>query len=177
MAGNLFSGWYGRRSSKPYFDELPRIAAGEYKHLAPSVLILTAAGQSYIVHLVRITPGCMTAPRFICACCGRYCRVVYLRKVACCYRCAGAIYRTHSLSPANRAVCRARKIFRARKLEPGRPAWKPKWQRWATYDRLEAAADAVWPIIERDDNAFADAIARIRDLKPKKRGRPRKSAG
>jgi hypothetical protein len=74
-----------------------------------------------------------------------------------------------------RAVRRANKIFK-RKLEPGRPAWKPKWQRWATYERLEAAADAVWPIIERDDNAFHNTITRIRDLKPKKRGRPRKAA-
>lgn len=173
MAGNLFSGWYGRRSGRPYFDELPRIAAGEYKHLAPGLLTLTAAGQRFTVRLVRVLSGCMTAPRLICARCGRSCRVIYLRGMACCYRCTGAIYRTHSESPARRAVRRAMKIFR-RKLEPGRPAWKPKWQRWATYDRLEAAADAVLPIIERDDNAFDDAIARIRDLKPKKRGRPRK---
>lgn len=175
MAGNLFSGWYGRRSGKPYFDELPRLAAGEYRHHAPGLLILNTAGQSYTVRLVRVPSGCMTAPRLICARCGRSCRVVYLRTVACCYRCTGAIYRTHSESPARRAVRRAKKIFK-RKLEPGRKYWKPKWQRWATYDKLEAAADAVLPIIERGDNAISDAIARIRDLKPKKRGRPRKQA-
>lgn len=175
--GTLFSGWYGRRSAKPYFDELPRLAAGEYKHLAPGLLTVTAAGQSYTVRLVRVPSGCMTAPRLICARCGRGCKVLYLRGMACCYRCAGARYRTHSESPMRRAVRRAKKIFRRCKIEPGRPAWKPKWQRWATYDRLEAAAEAVWPIIERDDNALYDSIARIRDMKPKKRGRPRKAAG
>lgn len=175
MAGTIFSGWYGRRSGRPYFDELPRIAAGEYKHLAPGLLTVIADAKSYAVRLVRIPSGCMTAPRLICARCGRGCKVLYLRGMACCYRCAGARYRSHSESPMRRAVRRAKKIFK-RKLEPGRPAWKPKWQRWATYDRLEAAADAVWPIIERDDNAFNDSIARIRDMKPKKRGRPRKQA-
>jgi hypothetical protein len=176
VAGTIFSGWYGRRSGRPYFDELPRIAAGEYKHLAPGLLTVIADAKSYAVRLVRIPSGCMTAPRLICARCGRGCKVLYLRGMACCYRCAGARYRSHSESPMRRAVRRAKKIFK-RKLEPGRPAWKPKWQRWATYDRLEAAADAVWPIIERDDNALHDSIARIRDLKPKKRGRPRKVAG
>ncbi len=175
MAGTIFSGWYGRRSSKPYFDELPRLAAGEYKHLAPGLLILTAAGQSFTVRLVRVSSGCMTAPRLICARCGKACRVLYGLGAARCHVCTPAIYRTHSESPMRRAVRRAKKIFK-RKLEPGRPAWKPKWQRWKTYDRLEAAADAVLPIIERDDNFFHDSIARIRDLKPKKRGRPRKSA-
>lgn len=176
MAGTIFSGWYGRRSGRPYFDELPRLAAGEYKHLTPGLLIVTAAGQSYTVRLVRVPSGCMTAPRLICARCGKACRVLYGLGAARCHVCTPAIYRTHSESPMRRAVRRAKKIFK-RKLEPGRPAWKPKWQRWATYDRLEAAAEAVWPIIERDDNALDDSIARIRDMKPKKRGRPRKSAG
>jgi hypothetical protein len=175
MAGTIFSGWYGRRSGRPYFDELPRLAAGEYKHLAPGLLIVTAAGQSYTVRLVRVPSGCMTAPRLICARCGKACRVLYGLGAARCHVCTPAIYRTHSESPMRRAVRRANKIFK-RKLEPGRPAWKPKWQRWATYERLEAAADAVWPIIERDDNAFHNTITRIRDLKPKKRGRPRKAA-
>ena len=176
MSGTISSGWYGRRSGRPFFDELPRLAAGECGHLGPGWLTATADGKSYTVQLVHLPVGCMIVPRLICAVCRRACRVVYLRGMACCYRCAGARYRSHSESPMRRAVRRAKKIFK-RKLEPGRPAWKPKWQRWATYDRLEAAADAVWPIIERDDNALHDSIGRIRDMKPKKRGRPRKSAG
>ena len=176
MAGTIFSGWYGRRSGRPYFDELPRLAAGELKRHASGLLTVTAAGNIYTVRLVQIPVGCMTVPRLICSVCRRACKVVYLRGMACCCRCTNARYRSHSESPMRRAVRRAKKIFK-RKLEPGRPAWKPKWQRWATYDRLEAAADAVWPIIERDDNALHDSIARIRDMKPKKRGRPTKSAG
>lgn len=45
MAGTIFSGWYGRRSGRPYFDELPRLAAGERKHLAPGLLTATAGTE------------------------------------------------------------------------------------------------------------------------------------
>jgi hypothetical protein len=94
MAGTIFSGWHGRRSGKPYFDELPRLAAGDCKHLDPGLLAVTADGKDYAVRLVRIPSGCMTRPAFICASCGKHCRVVYLRGIACCYRCTGAIYRS-----------------------------------------------------------------------------------
>jgi len=75
-----------------------------------------------------------------------------------------------------RAVRRAEKIFK-RKLEPGRPAWKPKWQRWATYDWLEAAAEAVLPIIERAESAPYDLLAKADATRRKrrKRGRPPKA--
>ena len=73
-----------------------------------------------------------------------------------------------------RAVRRAKKVFK-RTLEPGRPAWKPKWQRWKTYDRLEAAADAVLPIIEADENALYDALEAKLDAPKRKRGRPVKA--
>lgn len=175
MAGTIFSGWYGRRSGRPYFDELPRLAAGEYKHLAPGLLIVTAAGQIYTVRLVQLRVGCMTAPRLICACCRRPCRVLYLHHTVCCYRCAGARYRSHSESPMRRAVRRAEKVWRQCKIDYKRPEGKPRWMRWPTYERLSAAADAVWPIIERADSAPYAAIAKLRAPR-RKRGRPRKSA-
>ena len=174
MSGTIFSGWFGRRSGRPYYDELPRIAAGEYKHLAPGLLIVTAAGQSYTVRLVRVPSGCMTAPRLICASCGRACRVVYLRGMACCCRCAGARYRSHSESPMRRSVRRAEKVFRRWKIEPGRKEWKPKWVRWATHRRLTAEAQAVSPIIEAAESAPYAAIAKLRAPR-RKRGMPRKS--
>lgn len=74
-----------------------------------------------------------------------------------------------------RAVRRAEKVWGKCKHDFKRPSAKPKWMRWATYDRLEAAADAVWPIIERDDGAPYAVIAKLRAPR-RKRGRPRKSA-
>lgn len=176
MTGTIFSGWYGRRSGRPYFDELPRLAAGECKHLAPGWLTATADGKSYTAQLVQVRVGCMTVPRLICAYCRRTCRVLYLRHTACCCRCAGARYRSHSESPMRRAVRRAEKVWRRCKHDFKRPSAKPKWMRWATYERLSAAADSVWPIIERDDCAPYAAIAKLRAPR-RKRGRPRKSAG
>jgi len=174
--GGIFSGWYGRRSGKVYFDELHRLAAGDCKHLAPGLLTARAEGKIYNVQLVRVPSGCMTAPRLICSVCRRTCRVVYLRRVACCYRCAGARYRSHSESPMRRAVRRAEKVWRQCKHDTKRPKGKPKWQRWPTYERLSAAAEEVFPTIERADFALYDSIARVRNVTPKKRGRPRKQA-
>lgn len=132
-------------------------------------------GQTFTVRKIIVPIGCMEdVPRLICSKCGRTCRVVYLRDMACCYRCTGARYRTQAESPMRRAVRRAKKAFRAQKLEPGRPAWKPKWQRWETYDRLEAAADAALPIIEADENALHDEIDKL-SAPRRKRGRPVKA--
>jgi len=76
-----------------------------------------------------------------------------------------------------RAVRRAKKAFRAQKLEPGRPAWKPKWQRWKTYDRLEAVVDAALPIIEADENALHDAIDKLEARLEAKLSAPRRKRG
>jgi hypothetical protein len=176
MAGTIFSGWYGRRSGRPFFDELPRLAAGEYKHLAPCLLTATVAGNCYAVRLVQLRVGCMTVPRLICASCRRPCRVLYLRGTACCCRCAGARYRSHSESPMRLAVRRAEKVWRKCKHDFKRPEGKPRWQRWPTYERLSAAADAVWPIIDAADSAPYAVIAKLRAPR-RKRGRSRKEAG
>jgi hypothetical protein len=182
MAGTIFSGWHGRRSGKPYFDELPRLAAGDCKHLDPGLLAVTADGKDYAVRLVRIPSGCMTRPAFICASCGKHCRVVYLRGIACCYRCTGAIYRSHSESPMRRAVRRATTIWRKCETDYKRPYGKPRWQRWPTFEKLSAEAEAAWPIIERDDCAIPVALARFeasleakRNAGKAKRGRPPKA--
>ena len=176
--GGIFSGWFGRRNPRPYFDELPRLVAGKCKHLSPGLLTATAAGQTYTVQLVHVPVGCMIQPRLICSLCGRACRVVYLRGMACCYRCTSARYRTHSESPMRRSVRAALKVWRQGKTDYKRPAGKPKWQRWPTYERLSAAGNAVWPVIERDDFAPYDSLQRaLTAMKPKKRSRPRKPAG
>jgi len=173
--GNVFSGWFGRRSDRPYFDELMRITIADCNQNEAGLAYFSCKGQTFTVRKIIVPIGCMAVPRLICPRCGSTCRVVYLRGMACCYRCTGARYRTQAESPSRRALRRAKKAFRARKLEPGRPAWKPKWQRWKTYDRLEAATLAALPIIEADENALHDAIDKLEsklDTPKRKRGRP-----
>ncbi|WIM06844.1 MAG: hypothetical protein OHM77_06145 [Candidatus Nitricoxidivorans perseverans] len=172
--GGTFSGWHGRRSSRPYFDELPRLAVGDCKSHPPGPVFLTAAGRHYTARLIRIPVGFCRVPRLVCATCGRAVRVLYLRagEGHCC-RCTDARYRTTSESPSRRAVRRAEKIWRRAKIDIHRLGGKPKWMRWPTFERLQAAADAVWPIIERDDCAGYELLARL-DAPRRKRGRPPK---
>ncbi|MEZ5617199.1 MAG: hypothetical protein R3E40_02805 [Rhodocyclaceae bacterium] len=178
--GGIFSGWHGRRSSRPYFDELPRIAAHECKSHPSGPIFMSAAGRHYTARLIRLWIGFCAAPRFVCATCGRAVRVLYLRGgEGHCYCCTadriGARYRTTSESPTRRAVRRAEKVFRRAKIDVHRPGGKPKWMRWRTYEQLNAAADAVWPIIERAENAPFAMLAKA-DAPRRKRGRPPKIA-
>lgn len=177
--GGILSGWYGRRSNRPYFDELPRLAIGECKELSTGPLFLSAAGKHYTARLIRLPLGCCHAPRFVCATCGRAVHVLYLfAGKGHCYQCTaagvGARYRTTSESPTRRAVRRAEKAFRRFKIDIHRPEGKPKWMRWPTYRKLTADADAAMPIIEHDQFAPFALLARA-DAPRLKRGRPRKN--
>lgn len=170
--GNCFSGWHGRRSSRPYFDELPRLVAADISAGDPDSAWIIWRGVA--VRLVRVSTGCCRSPRLICARCGRVCRVIYLTAVPCCYRCTGARYRTQSESPGRRAVRRAEKILRRNRIEPGRKEWKPKWMRWPTYERLSAAAEVAAEIIMQAEEAPRALLRRIEAMKPRRRGRPPK---
>lgn len=159
---NYFSGWHGRRSGRPYFDELPRITIADCKQYAPGLIFFSWQEQAFALKKAIVTAGCLSnVPRLICSHCLRECRVLYFHGEARCYRCTDARYRTTSESPARRAVRAALKVLAKQKLEPGRKYWKPKWQRWPTYERLEAAAEAVAHIITANDCAPYEALARL----------------
>jgi hypothetical protein len=177
LMGNVFSGWFGRRSSRPFFDELPRITIADCNQNEAGLAYFSCKGQTFTVRKIIVPIGCMAVPRLICARCGRTCRVLYLCGKARCYRCTGARYRTASESPSRRALRRAKKIFikHAVALDYKRPQAKPAWMRWPTFEKLSAEADAVWPIIEADENALYDAINKLEsklDTPKRKRGRP-----
>lgn len=169
--GNFLSGWHGRRSARPYFDELPRLAIGDIPAENNGAAWLLWQGAA--VRVVRLPQGFGQVARLICSRCARTCTVIYSTPAPCCYRCAGARYRSHSESPGRRALRRAEKIFRRCKIEPGRKEWKPKWMRWPTYRRLTAEAEAVFPIIEGADFAPYALLERM-ERKRSKRGKPPK---
>jgi hypothetical protein len=160
--GNVFSGQFGRRSSRPFFDELPRITIADCNQNEAGLAYFPCKGQTFTVRKIIVPIGCMAAvPRLICSRCGRTCRVVYLRDMACCYHCTGARYRTQAESPMRRAVRRSMKIFKkyATKIDCKRPEGKPAWMRWPTFEKLSAEANDALPVIERDENSMHDAIA------------------
>lgn len=155
--GNTFSGWHGRRSSRPYFDELPRIAIGDIPTKDADKLLWN--GVTVRLTLVPQNLG-GTALRFFCPCCNRTVTVLYFTAAPRCYCCADARYRSHSESPSRRALRRAEKIFRQWKPESGRKDSKPKWMRWPTYWRLVDEAEAVLPIMEAAERAPYDLLKR-----------------
>ncbi|MDP2824706.1 MAG: hypothetical protein Q8O52_18745 [Sulfuritalea sp.] len=178
---NCFSGWWGRRSARAFYDELPRVTIGDCKQHAPGMVTFTTAdGNTFSVQLVLIPSGkFLNVPRMKCSRCGRACCVLYLHGEARCYRCTDARYRTTSESPARRAVLAALKVWRKHvtKIDYKRPAGKPKWIRWPTFEKREAAADAAFPVIERDDCAPYEATAKFEaklNAPRRKRGRPPK---
>jgi len=145
--GSPLSGWYGRRSSRPYFDELPRLAIGDVAAEDRGATWLIWQGST--VRLTRIPQNLGgTALRFFCSRCNCTARVIYFAAAPCCYRCTNARYRTHSERPSRRALRAALKVFRRHKVDYSRPSAKPKWQRWPTFERRDAEAEAVFPVIE-----------------------------
>src|SRR5262245_6953842 len=89
--------------------------------------------------------------RWICSPgCGRRCRILYGGHRLRCRKCLGLRYQCHMLQKHDRAYRQAEKV--ARRCDP-KAQWgqsfpdKPKWMRWATYERLA------------DKNEWQEAIA------------------
>lgn len=172
--GNCFSGWSGRRSPRPYFDELPRLAIDDHKKFAPGILTVTVAGRFYSVRAIRMPSGCMMVPRLICAICRQPRQVLYLMAMPCCPRCTGARYRSQSEAPGRRALRRAEKVLMRGKFEHGRPGGKPKWMRWPTFKRLDAETEKAGDVLIRYEEAPYTLLRRVEAMRPRRRGRPRK---
>lgn len=165
--GNSLSGWHGRRSRRPYFDELARLSIGECKSHAPGVIAFSTGGRNFTARTILVTAGCVTMPCFLCPTCDQVCRVLYVVDTPCCRRCAGARYRSQSNSPRQRVLRRAEKILdQFKKAVPGRK--KPKWMRLGTYKRHKDKARAVMLTIvsgaEAQNAAFQSSFGRIRRL-------------
>jgi hypothetical protein len=203
--GGFGSGWWGKRGGGLTLDDLPKIdvnlwnregqltpgswftlkwkeagwitaTVDVYVHADRIALTCNAATQH--VNLLR-TPGTLGGFRtwFACPYCKRRCAKLFLSgRLFACTECLGLPYQAQRESPGRRALRRAEKIFRRNRIEPGRPSWKPKWMRWATYERLHDAVDAVFPIIEAADNAPYSLLAKL-NAPRRPRGRPKKSAG
>lgn len=169
--GNTFSGWHGRRSSRPYFDELVRISVADCKRYPAGDILFSWRGGLVTVRKIIIPVGCIqNAPRLQCARCGKACKVLYAASgKACCRLCAGARYRSTSTGATARAYIAGLKSFRRWKFDIKRPGGKPKWMRWPTFEKREAEAFAAMPAIEHVENAPYVTLERV-----ERRGKRRK---
>lgn len=167
--GNSLSGWHGRRSRRPYLDDMARLSIGECKAYAPGLIWFSVGGRHFTARVILVTVGCLTVPRFVCPTCDQVCSVLYVGDTSCCRRCAGARYSSQSKSPRQRALSRAQRILdQFKKAVPGRSGKKPKWMRLRTYKRHKDVAKAVLLTIvaaaEGRNKAFQSSIVRIRRL-------------
>ena len=203
--GGFGSGWWGKRGGGLTLDDLPKIDVNQWKRearISPGSWFsmkwtearrVTAIVNVYVhadrvaltcdtvtqhINLLR-TPGTLGGFRtwFACPYCKRRCAKLFLSGgFFACTECLGLPYQAQRESPGRRALRRAKKIWRKCKTDNKRPAGKPKWTRFSTFERLSAAADAAWPIIEADEIRPYDALERVRNMTLPKRGRPRKLA-
>lgn len=156
MAGNIFSGHYGRRSSGSYLDQMPRLlaaqAASSLSKAESCSLFVPFDGLVHQVAVMQVRVGAATQYRFVCRQCGSRCRILYLSADPRCRRCTGARYRSQSESSATRLQRRAYKILKAVKLGSMDPQQKMPGRHLSTQCRVPKAAErAVEIIVERND--------------------------
>lgn len=155
MGGNIFSGHYGRRSTKPYLDQLPRVPIGQLpkcKVAGSSSVFIPFDGSVHRVAVMQARVGAMQQYRFICARCGKRCRILYLSTLLACRCCTDARYRSQSESAATRRQRRAYKVLRTAKLDPIDAQQKRLGRHRTTHWRMQQAAErAIEIIVERND--------------------------
>lgn len=160
MAGNSFSGHYGRRSLGPYLEEIPRIfavqtAGLDFSH-RPCSLFVPFNGMVHRVAVMHVPVGGIKQYRFICQQCGRRCRILYLTTSTVCRSCNGSRYRTQSESSATRLRRRAYKLLKTAKLDLINPENKMPNRHWKTHYRvLEATERAVGIIMARNERIMS----------------------
>jgi hypothetical protein len=166
MAGNIFSGHYGRRSSAPYLDELPRVVASQtsrssFRHESSS-LFVSFNESLHAVALMRVRVGALNQYRFICEQCGRRCRILYLSTLPGCRHCTGARYRSQSESAASRRQRQAYKILATTKLSPTDFQNKKPRRHWKTHLRMLQEAERAIELIMRRNEQVMSLLRRDR---------------
>jgi hypothetical protein len=159
MAGNIFSGYYGRRSLKPYLDQLPRVSMGQLSKSmedGSATVFIRSKGLMHSTRIMRVRIGAVQQYRFICARCGSRCRILYLSAEPSCRSCTGARYRSQSESSVIRLQRRAYKILKTLKFDTLDAKQKKTGRHWSTHLRaLQAAERAIGIIVERNDQIMS----------------------
>jgi hypothetical protein len=156
MAGNSFSGHFGRRSTRPYLEEIPRVYAVQATGLnlshKPRGVFIPFNGMMHRVAVMQVRVGAMNQCRFICKQCGNRCRILYLGTSAVCRDCNGSRYRTQIESTATRFRHRAYKFLETANLDLIHPENKiPNRHRNTHLRVLEAAERAIEIIMEHNE--------------------------
>ena len=146
--GGSGSGWYGRRSPRPRVDDLHPLSVASLSRAGVlgnpcAATPITVWIRNVNVHLpVEATRQRFGGFRwwFVCPNCGSRSTKLYLREVAAhvsCRVCLRLRYTSQSLSMPERWRHRAGVLFRRAGCHADDSYYyKPKWMRWATFNRL-----------------------------------------
>ena len=157
--GNIFSGHYGRRSSTPYLDQLPRVVAPRASRLGfekSSRLFIPFNQSLYPVLIMRVRVGAMNQYHFICEQCQRRSRVLYLDNSPVRRRCTRAHYRSQSESATVRHIRQAYKTLATTALDPADFRNKIPGRHWKPHVRmLQAVESAIETIVRRNEQVMS----------------------
>ena len=160
-----------------YFDNVGNFACGWNRGGEPSgsINVLTTTDSATLIYRVKdrhddqwhdkrqritlvSTPCQYGGARkwFTCPVCARRCEVLYLRaRRFACRKCQRVAYRSQSGGPIDRLIHKSQKLRTP--IENG----KPKWMRWATFERRWELAYAVEEVVDSRSAARWAGLLRL----------------
>ncbi|MDP2072269.1 hypothetical protein [Methylotenera sp.] len=101
-------------------------------------------------------------PWFHCPSCNKRCCKLYKANTSfACKTCLNLVFKVWHERPKRRALRRAEKVFQKVKYEFNRKGDKPKWQRWPTFERLEAEAEQALNVISGEEEKLHDKLRKL----------------
>ena len=98
-------------------------------------------------------------PWFHCPSCAKRCCHLYKANSSfACKTCLNLVWKVWHERPARRALRRAEKVSHKVKFDFSRKGYKPKWQRWPTFKRLQAEGDKALDVISSDEDKLLDKL-------------------
>ena len=101
-------------------------------------------------------------PWFHCPSCKRRCCKLYKANTSfACKKCLNLVWKVWHERSKKRALRRAEKVFQKVSFDFSRKGDKPKWQRWPTFQRLEAEGEKALTIISSEEERLHDKLRKL----------------
>lgn len=102
-------------------------------------------------------------PWFHCPSCGKRCCHLYKENSTfACKTCLNLVWKVWHERPERRAQRSAEKVCRHVKFDFSRKGHKPKWQRWPTFERVQAEGEVALNVISRDEDRLLDILRKLK---------------
>ena len=102
-------------------------------------------------------------PFFYCPSCNKRCCKLYKANTSfSCKTCLNLVFKVWHERPKRRALRGAEKVFSKVNFDFSRKGDKPKWQRWPTFERLEAEGEQALSLIGGDEEKLLDKLRKLK---------------